>query len=153
MAKPRKELHFDGDADHAAAHGFGVWAAQYYQCARDFRPPPGFSPVPYFLLCRAIELQLKALHLARKSEEAVKTKFGHGLVRAYEALNAADRTLTSAELKLLKAADAVYSRKGFEYFHARDALVRWQEIPSLPALDALARTILRLPPEDPPPTE
>ena len=38
-------------------HGFRKWARQYRQCERDFRTPVGFTPVPYFLLCRAIEFE------------------------------------------------------------------------------------------------
>jgi hypothetical protein len=43
---------------------FHRYAGHYYKCKQDFVcPDDGSSPVPYFLLCRAIELQIKARHL------------------------------------------------------------------------------------------
>jgi hypothetical protein len=42
-------------------HGFRRWAQHFRACRQSFvSPDPGFSPVPYFLNCRAIELELKA---------------------------------------------------------------------------------------------
>ena len=64
---------------------FHMWATHYYKCKQDFRVPGNFSPVPYFLLCRAIELELKSRHLVAKSQQAVKDEFWHDLLTAYDA--------------------------------------------------------------------
>lgn len=51
---------------------FHLWATHYYKCEQDFVSPTKFSPVPYFLLCRAIELELKARHLEGKTQKQVR---------------------------------------------------------------------------------
>lgn len=53
--------------------GFRRWANQFYKCRQSFQCPD-FSPVPYFLLCRAIELQFKAVHLEQLKAGAVVPK-------------------------------------------------------------------------------
>ena len=71
--------------------GFRRWANQFYQCRQSFQCPD-FSPVPYFLLCRAIELQFKAVHLEQlkaghpghQTQYDVKKLFNHKLIKSYE---------------------------------------------------------------------
>ena len=58
---------------------FHLWAQHYYKCKQDFQNPDRFSPVPYFLLCRAIELEIKSRHLQNMKQEEVKHGFGHNL--------------------------------------------------------------------------
>jgi hypothetical protein len=50
-----------------APDAFHWWATHYYKCRQDFVSPHKFSPVPYFLLCRAIELELKSRHLKNRT--------------------------------------------------------------------------------------
>ena len=48
------EVNLDPDAFHR-------YAGHYYKCKQDLMPPDDcVSSLPYFLLCRAIELELKA---------------------------------------------------------------------------------------------
>jgi hypothetical protein len=56
---------------------FHRYATHYYKCKRDFTPPDNKpSPVPYFLLCRAIELEIKARHVKRLTPKEVKKSLG-----------------------------------------------------------------------------
>lgn len=123
---------------------FRKWARQYYECAAPLLPLTEFSPVPYFLLCRAIELELKAEHLETKLEAEVRNDFRHHLVKSYVALPAHRQTLTAGELDLLKQADAVYSKKGFEYFKPEHALRGYSQYPDLGSLNDLTRRLLAL---------
>ena len=73
---------------------FRQHAKDFYQYHRSFKGPD-FSPVPYFLLCRAIELQFKAVHLEQfksahpgHQTQADVKKFGHDLIKSYNALPA-----------------------------------------------------------------
>jgi hypothetical protein len=122
---------------------FHRYAEHYYKCKQDFKPPHKFSPVPYFLLCRAIELALKSKHLKSKRQREVKGEYGHDLMLAYEALPKADKTLSDQELEVLQAANAIYKSKGFEYFKPVDALRGYSTFPELEKLDAIANTLLR----------
>ncbi len=121
---------------------FHRWAQHYYKCRQDFESPHRISPVPYFLLCRAIELEIKARHLIQKRQPEVKDRFGHDLPKAYEALDADQKVLSDAELKLLCDASNIYASKGFEYFNPEDALTGYSRFPDLDQLDSVARKLI-----------
>ena len=125
-----------------APDAFHRWAQHYYKCRQDFESPQRFSPVPYFLLCRAIELELKARHLNVMTQEQVKKAFGHDLLRAYEKLPSTQQQLDSAEVLLLRQASEIYAGKGFEYFDAENALTAYKSYPDLAALDRVAQRLL-----------
>jgi hypothetical protein len=121
---------------------FHRWATHYYKCREDFECPHPFSPVPYFLLCRAIELQLKSLHLEEKRQPEVKTAFGHHLVKAYLSLPREAQILSDDEVSVLEQASKIYASKGFEYFNPEDALTGFSRFPDLSALDTVAKKLL-----------
>lgn len=132
--------------------GFRRWARHFLACRDTFASPdPGFSPVPYFLNCRAIELELKARLLETAKQKEVKDKYGHDLERSYANLPVDQQTLTHAEVDVLKAASAVYKGKGFEYFGVVDAMTGYERFPDLAALDDLTIKLVigsqRTPPE------
>jgi hypothetical protein len=143
MSEPR---HYILDAGvgyvNLSPHGFRRWARQYLQCKRDFRAPEGFSPVPYFLLCRAIELQLKAEHLETQRQAEVKRDFGHDLLKAYRALEPTKQVLSEAEVNVLSAANMMYKDKGFEYFSVMDAATAFTRAPDLAGLEAIAEKLI-----------
>ena len=54
-------IYGQGSEANLSPDAFHIYAMHYYKCKRDFTPPDNyFSPIPYFLLCRAIELEIKA---------------------------------------------------------------------------------------------
>ena len=121
---------------------FHRYATHYYKCKRDFTPPDDkFSPVPYFLLCRAIELEIKARHLKRLTLKEVK-KFRHRLLKAYKALDAQEQILSQSEVEVLTAADQIYGDKEFEYFRQEDALTGSSRFPDLDMLDTIAKKLI-----------
>jgi hypothetical protein len=127
-----------------APDAFRKWAQHYYECKQTFRVADRFSPVPYFLLCRAIELHLKSQYLGAKSQEWLKDHFNHNLEAMYDQLPSASKMLSTEELKLLRRANAIYKEKEFEYFKPQDALTAFKRYPDLSKLDGLAKKLLRL---------
>lgn len=125
-----------------APDAFHLWATHYYKCRRDFESPNTFSPVPYFLLCRAIELELKARHLKAKRQPEVKRAYGHHLEKGYADLPLSDQILTSEQVAILESASRIYASKGFEYFEPEDALSGHRRYPDLSALDDVAKTLI-----------
>lgn len=125
-----------------APDAFHRWATHYQKCRMDFQCPHGFSPVPYFLLCRAIELEIKARHLKRMTQVEVKDKFGHNLEKAYDALDSAEKSLTQIEEDTLRRASKIYDDKGFEYFDPEAALKGYKGFPDLTLLDSIARKMI-----------
>lgn len=155
MTDPKKrEYSHESETGHFnfSPAAFRRWANQFYQCRQSFQCPD-FSPVPYFLLCRAIELQFKAVHLEQlkadhpghQTQYDVKKLFNHKLIKSYEALPAAHRTLSREQLKLLKKADEIYKGKGFEYVNVDHAGLGFSNFPDLSDLDELAKAIMTAP--------
>jgi hypothetical protein len=121
--------------------GFQIWAKQYYQCRLLFEYE-GFSPVPYFLLCRAIELFFKSVHLETREQRLVKEAYWHDLVKSYNDLPPDEKILSAEQLLLLEEANQIYNNeKGFEYFNLYHAVRGHTEYPDLKALDELAAHI------------
>jgi hypothetical protein len=123
---------------------FHRWAMHYYKCRHDFASPHKFSPVPYFLLCRAIELELKSRHLQGKRHLEVKRAYGHHLTKAYAGLPPSEQILTPEEVVVLEQASDIYASKGFEYFELEDALTGFHRFPDLSMLDRVAKKLLRI---------
>jgi len=119
--------------------GFRRWATHYLKAARDFEAPDeGFSPVRYFLLCRAIELQLKAWHLENRRQKEVKINYGHNLIVSYEDLSADKQMLSAEEVDTLRIANTMYMNKGFEYMSVMDAGTGFSRAPCIGALERIA---------------
>ncbi|MBU0622750.1 MAG: hypothetical protein KJ795_13010 [Gammaproteobacteria bacterium] len=123
---------------------FHRWATHYYKCRQDFQSPHSFSPVPYFLLCRAIELGLKSKHLEDKRQQEVKNEFGHNLAKSYQALPVTAQQLSVDDFSILEHASAIYASKGFEYFNPEDALTSYSRFPDIAALDSIAKRLIDL---------
>lgn len=106
--------------------------------------PPEFSPVKYFLLCRAIELALKVLHLDNNDRKFVKDKLGHNLTKSYEGLEEDHKVLSSQELELLKKTSDLYESriKAFEYIQPIHAARGYTDFPDLARLYGIAKKMV-----------
>lgn len=122
-------------------HGYAI---QYLQCERTFTTDANYSPVPYFLLCRAIELELKAKHLESKSRAEVKKQYGHNLKKSYDELPSTDKTLDSIECTVLLHASKIYDvpNKGFEYVTVGDAVTGLKGFPDIAVLKNIAAKLV-----------
>jgi hypothetical protein len=129
---------------------FYTYARQYLDCETAFKPTaPRSSPVPYFLLCRAIELAVKAIHLQtmRRVKTAgvkgVKEEFSHRIKDAYDRLPEVHRTLDATEYAGLERANEIYRDKGFEYTDVYHAVTALSGFPDLDALRDMANKVFR----------
>jgi hypothetical protein len=128
---------------NASPELFQMYAQHYYECRQSF-VHDGFSPVPYFLLCRAIELALKSRHLKSKMRHIVKREYGHNLLKAYDELLEAEKILDDAEYATLQTASDIYDMpyKGFEYCTVYDAGRGFSNFPNLAVLNEVARKLV-----------
>ncbi len=122
--------------------GFHRYASEFYAAAQSIGRPEGFSPVPYYLYCRSLELALKAYLLANGvSKKRLKGKFGHDLEKALrkaESLGLSDHVLLSSEQhEQIAVANGHYKSKAFEYFQVPTLIDRIKGRHKLPDLDAL----------------
>lgn len=108
-----------------------------------------FSPVPYYLYCRCIELALKALIInaePQKIKELGKKRFAaHDLLRNLEQTEACvgSEILTEKERGVLQDAGLFYGNdgrinKGFEYFTGNIKLSMLKAYSDLPSIEGLA---------------
>jgi len=141
---PTTTVSVQGFFANLSPDAFHLWATHYYKCRQDFQCPDRFSPVPYFLLCRAIELELKSRHLVAKRQPEVKDAYGHRIAQVYADLPVSEQVLSVEQFDLLRRASDIYASKGFEYFNPEDALTGFSRFPDLAELDAIAKELLRL---------
>ncbi len=134
---------------NASPFEFHLYASEFLVAARAIPLSRTFSPVRYFLYCRAIELALKAFLLASgvgKSALTKKDKFGHNLVRGLDW--AKERGLhgfisvTEMWAGELRKANAYYDSKAFEHFDVGKAARGYSDLPSLKVLDEFAASLL-----------
>lgn len=126
--------------------GFLAYAKEFLKAARVAKVPVGrYSPVPFYLYCRSIELALKAFLLERGV--AIAELKGRTLGHDLEAVLSRAKTLgldnhvkaTTAQTRELWIANLHYKAKGFEYYNpGRPPFVESDELPRLFLLDRLA---------------
>ena len=127
---------------HISPFGFWAWGREFLKARGGLQVSRKvFSPVPYFLTCRAIELELKAYLLAQgKPIDYVKNKVRHNLERALREAESEGLgrlvPITARRSAEVKAANAHYNRKGFEYFQPMSLfVVGHKPLPDLKILD------------------
>lgn len=118
-----------------SAFAFQFWARDFYAAYLAHQSDRPFSPARYFLLCRAIELAAKTLHIANAQTAAsngsstamaqvardLHKTLNHDLIAACDPtlFGTYGITMTPAEETALQKANAYYENKGFEYFWAK----------------------------------
>ncbi len=127
--------------------GFHRYASEFLKAAKGFQKTNAFSPVPYYLFSRSIELSLKAFLLTKGfSKRTLKEKFGHDLEEALNksvSLGLDDIVVISCLYKdNIKKANNYYASKGFEYFEVCKAVMGYPNLPSLDVLSEIASTLV-----------
>jgi len=130
--------------------GFWVYAEDYLAASVNWKSPREYSPVPYFAVCRSIELALKAFLLSkgvRMPEIRNPKTISHNLMFALakaEQLSLSDLVLTTdAEKRELSKGNEHYKqdKKRFEYFDIEN--LRRVNLPDLSTLQDYAARLLK----------
>lgn len=132
-------------------YGFYLYANDFFSAATLWKDLKRFSPVPYYLYCRSIELALKSFILCHDKNITTeklkdKKKYGHDLIKC---LNQAEkvfgkRLLEDKERENVEKANKYYKEKGFEYFRVIDFVCGRQNIPDLLILKQASSKLLNL---------
>lgn len=127
--------------------GFLVYARNYFSAATNWITDGKYSPVPYFLFCRSIELGFKAFILAKGEKlNFVKNKIGHNLEYALEKAISYSLedfvSITPEEKKQIQKANAYYNDKGFEYFNIKNLFDKIN-LPDIEILGKYSEKLLR----------
>lgn len=133
---------------HVGPFGMHRYASEFLQAALLFKAKhKGFTPVPYYLICRSIELSLKAFLLARGVDRTfLKKKLGHDITVA---LHRAERECLSSVVKLrsnerdaIQQVNELYKEKKFEYFEDLGPIFGFTPMPDLILLTSFAKRLL-----------
>jgi len=128
--------------------GFHRYSKKFLEVALTFQSDDNFSPVPYYLFCRSIELSLKSFLLAKGvSKSSLKQKnLGHNLEKNLEKAQSLGLndvvTINTSQIVELKKANNYYNSKGFEYFEVIKAVTGYPNLPNLSLLSALASSLV-----------
>ena len=129
-------------------YGFNHYASEYLAVARSIEVGQSFSPVPYYLYCRCLELGIKAFLLLKglTKQELKRKSLGHNLV---EIVNKADSLglseyliITAEEITEISKANDYYESKDFEYVNIIKVVKGYPMLPNLQILDKLAEKIV-----------
>jgi hypothetical protein len=130
--------------------GFHRYATEFAEYARQSHAQTGdqFSPVPYYLYCRSLELVLKAFLLVEgvSKDELKKRSLGHDLSKILLKAKALglEKTIPLVagwEIEIRKA-NAYYADKGFEYFDVVAAIRGYPDLPRLDVLNEITTALL-----------
>lgn len=131
-------------------YGFFHYGKEFFDAANGFKKPAYYSPVPYFLYCRSIELVLKAFLLGNgvpMKDLPKKKLYWHYLDKILK--KAQDLGLSKfvnitpeQEEEILKANKYYAYNKGFEYFKVIKAVKAYPELPDLLLLEKIASELL-----------
>jgi hypothetical protein len=127
--------------------GFHKYASDYLETAEKWPTQSTYSPVPYFLYCRTIELGIKAYLLAKgKDLDFIKFNIRHDLTKGLNnaILNALDDILETTDIEKaeIEVANKYYKDKGFEYFFVEKHATGLMELPELEVLKRYAHKLL-----------
>lgn len=125
--------------------GFHRYASDFLGAAKGIEIKNEFSPVPYYLVCRSLELSLKAFLLAKGvSKEKLKDRrsLGHDLEKVLGkaislGIDEFVSLLPSYKVELAKA-NKYYASKGFEYFKIVKAATGYRDLPEINVLSDFA---------------
>lgn len=127
--------------------GFHKYARDYLRTADNLILESQYSPVPYFLYCRAIELGLKAYLLAKGKNLDFVKDLRHDLKKGlkHARKHALDNIIvtTETEINQIKIANKYYNTKGFEYFSVSNHVTGLQELPKLDVLKTYTHKLLK----------
>lgn len=122
--------------------GFVLYSLDFLSAYESFETHKPFSPSKYYLVCRSIELSLKAYLLTKNlSIDNLKRKIGHDLHKtlrkAKELGLDSDVGISQSERAEIEKANLWYKRKGFEYFSVENMVESFQGYSTLPDLQVL----------------
>jgi hypothetical protein len=126
---------------------FIIYSKDFYSAYTSFSPENAFSPAAYYLICRSLELSMKAYLLANGvSRDQIKRSLGHDLHKILlKSKNLGLFSLVSIsdeEHDNIIKANRWYVRKGFEYFEIKNIVEGRSTLPDINVLDRLANQLI-----------
>ena len=129
--------------------GFYKYSKDFFNIGKLCEKRKKFSPVPYYLYCRSIELILKSFLLYKGiSKSELKIKYSHDLIKILKKIELLlnKNLLNSKEKKTILKASYYYSNKnkGFEYFEVLNAVRGYKNLPDLLVLEKIVQKLFKV---------
>ena len=128
--------------------GFYRYAKEFHSAAESYKPIDGFTPVPYYLYCRSLELLFKAYLLSKGITKQKLKKYSHNLNKVLNKSKELEIeeliTISKEEVNNIESANKYYHKKGFEYFEVVDAIKGYENLPELNILKSLSEKLLEV---------
>lgn len=127
---------------------FIIYSKDFYNAYTSFSPENAFSPAAYYLICRSLELSMKAYLLASGvSRDQLKIKgLGHDLdkilLKSKDLGLSSIVSITDEEYNNIIKANRWYVRKGFEYFELKNIVESRSTLPDINVLERLAHQLI-----------
>ena len=134
--------------DDISPLGYHRYAKQFHSAGQFIFPEKVFSPVRYYLYCRALELVLKSFLLAKgvTKSRLKRRDLGHnlesilGLAEQYGITDVLE--ISYQDRAIIAAANKAYLSKVFEYFDVDSALGGYRNLPDLSRMSDLVGRLL-----------
>lgn len=133
-------------------YGFLKYSKDFFKAAETIYPEKDFTPVPYFLYSKSIELSLKSFLLTKDdfNKNILKKKYGHNLEKLinkgieYDLLPILE--ISEEEKNLLSEITTLYNvtNKSFEYFNATEAAMGYNNFPDLAKVREISKKLLEI---------
>src|SRR4051812_31472461 len=133
-------IEIAGTRSHIAPAGLHLYAREFLEAAQSLVPVDApFSPVRAYLVCRSIELSLKAyLSLTGIPLNKLAQKYGHDLRRLEQAATSKSLkkyvSLTPQMRSAIHGASLYYAEKVFEYPRLDEAIKAYPNAPDVTLL-------------------
>ena len=141
-------VHCEPAKIYVSPTGFLVYARDFLEAHKSHKPEKPFSPASYYLICRSLELSLKAFLLTKgvtRPEIRDRKKLGHNLQkileRAFELDINSVSPISSEQVLEIEKANNWYARKGFEYFEIKNIVDGKETLPDLNVLVEFAERL------------
>ena len=135
--------------------GFALYAEEFFIAGCSIpehsraRGNTTFTPVPYYLMCRALELIFKSYLLTKNwtEDQLSKRKYGHNLESLWNVAKNSGLPTLLGEIPSdfesdLVAANAYYNSKNFEYFNFSRWAHGYKDLPPLSRFIGAVRAIV-----------
>ncbi|MBL8207946.1 MAG: hypothetical protein JNM09_27175 [Blastocatellia bacterium] len=134
---------------NASPRAFLVYAADFLNAHKSYKSAKPFSPASYYLVCRSLELSLKAYLLANgvtRQEIKNQKMLGHDLQKLLQKavtlkINSISSISPTQEQEIQKA-NGWYARKGFEYFELQNLVDGNETLPDMSVLIEIADQLI-----------
>jgi len=128
--------------------GFLIYAEDFLKAYNKYDIDKSFTPVPYYLVCRSIELSLKGFLIAKgiKKNDLKSNNLGHDLKKVLAEAIKKDLNsiclISDKQKQEIEKANNWYQRKGFEYFDLQNIIDGTKTLPNLKVLETVANKLI-----------